>query len=70
VCTYEGECFSPENAVEQYFEGEWDMEYDECWETFEEREGETSEEKCYALEGCVYDSEYDDCYSEWQDWED
>jgi hypothetical protein len=41
------------------------MEYDECWETHEEREGETSEEKCYALEGCVYDSEYDDCYSEW-----
>jgi hypothetical protein len=41
VCTYEGECFTPEAALEEYFSGEWDMEYDECTETHDEREGET-----------------------------
>jgi hypothetical protein len=75
VCIRGDECYSPEDALDLYFahkNGEYDdhEEYDECWETHDEREGETSEEKCYALEGCIYDSEYDHCYSEWQEWDD
>jgi hypothetical protein len=75
VCIRGDECYSPEDALDLYFahkNGEYDdhEEYDECWETHNERDGETSEERCYALEGCIYDSEYDHCYSEWQEWDD
>jgi hypothetical protein len=75
VCIRGDECYSPEDALDLYFahkNGDYDdhEEYDECTETHNERDGETSEEKCYALEGCIYDSEYDHCYSEWQEWDD
>jgi hypothetical protein len=75
VCIRGDGCYSPEDALDLYFaykNGEYDdnEEYDECAETHDEREGETSEEKCYALEGCIYDAEYDHCYSEWQEWDD
>jgi hypothetical protein len=60
----------PEPCEEEW-EQDMDDEYDECWETHEDREGETSEEKCYALEGCFFDAEHDECYSaEWDEWSD
>ena len=46
---------------EEDFEEEGYDEYDECTEGHDDREGETSGERCEAMEGCVYDEDDDHC---------
>jgi hypothetical protein len=50
---------------------EWESEFDgddDCAWGHDEREGETSEERCYAMEGCLYDEVCDHCFREGTEW--
>lgn len=70
TCFLDGECYAPEEALDIYFNGGFDYEYDDdCAWTHDEREGDTSEERCLAMEGCLYDAACDHCFREGSEWQ-